>query len=285
MKRILAIFAMIFMAFNMTGCTKVPAGNVGVLFNLYGSDKGVDLKVVGPGKYWLSWNEELYLYPTFTQNYTWTQGESLSFQSVEGMVVNADVGISYALDQSKIPQIFQKYRKGVDEITDIYIRNMVRDALVTASSQMTVEDIYGPKRSVLIDTVAETVKKQVDPIGIKVEKIYWIGSIRLPKEMQAGIDAKLRATQLAQQRENELATATAEAAKKVAEAKGNAESTLLNAQAEAESIRIKANALRSNPELVELVKAEAQKAAVEKWNGELPSTMVPGSAVPFINVK
>ena len=30
----------------------------------------------------------------------------------------------------KVTDIFQKYRKGIDEITDIYIRNEVRDAMI-----------------------------------------------------------------------------------------------------------------------------------------------------------
>jgi hypothetical protein len=37
-------------------------------------------------------------------------------------------------------------------------------------------------------------------------------------------------------------------------------------------------ALGTNPNLVTLVQAE-------RWNGVLPTTMVPGSAVPFVSVK
>jgi hypothetical protein len=39
-----------------------------------------------------------------------------------------------------------------------------------------------------------------------------------------------------------------------------------------------AKALGTNPNLVTLVQAE-------RWNGVLPTTMVPGSAVPFVSVK
>jgi hypothetical protein len=52
----------------------------------------------------------------------------------------------------------------------------------------------------------------------------------------------------------------------------------LQGDAEAHAINARGKALRDNPSLVELVQAE-------KWNGVLPTTMVPGSAVPFINVK
>lgn len=63
-----------------------------------------------------------------------------------------------------------------------------------------------------------------------------------------------------------------------AEAEANAAATRLAGEAEADAIRAKGAALRDNPELINLT-------AAEKWNGQLPSTMVPGSAVPFLGVK
>lgn len=60
-------------------------------------------------------------------------------------------------------------------------------------------------------------------------------------------------------------------------AQANADATRLNGEAQADAIRAKAKALADNPALVQLVQAE-------KWNGVLPTTMVPGGAVPFINV-
>ena len=118
----------------LAACTKVPAGNVGIKVYLLGGDKGVDIEEKGPGRHWVGVNEEMYIFPTFTQNYTWAKdcqdgdctNEELGFQTVEGLAVTADVGISYHIQPDKASLIFQKYRKGVDEITDIYLRNMVR---------------------------------------------------------------------------------------------------------------------------------------------------------------
>jgi hypothetical protein len=65
-------------------CSKVPPGNVGILVNLYGDSKGVQMREVGTGRYWLTPNENLYLFPTFTQTYTWSSknAEQIKFQSV-----------------------------------------------------------------------------------------------------------------------------------------------------------------------------------------------------------
>lgn len=56
--------------FGTAGCSKVPAGEVGVKVYLLGTDKGVDHEVLGPGRYWIGINQDLYLFPIFTQNYT-----------------------------------------------------------------------------------------------------------------------------------------------------------------------------------------------------------------------
>jgi regulator of protease activity HflC (stomatin/prohibitin superfamily) len=49
-------------------------------------------------------------------------------------------------------------------------------------------------------------------------------------------------------------------------------------QAEAEVIKARGDALRENPNLIDLT-------AVEKWDGVVPNTMVPGSAIPFLGIK
>lgn len=284
MKRFMIVLALALAAFaivGLGGCSKVPAGNVGIKFNKFGSDKGVDLQEKQPGWYWTGFSWDMYTFPVFMQNYTWTRksdhgDESMSFQTIEGLSVNADVGITYQLDKTKITKIFQTYRRGVDEITDTFLRNMVRDELNKQASNLPIESVYGKGKSQLIEAVEEDVRQQVAPIGIVVDRIYWIGDLRLPDNVTRAINAKIQATQMAQQRENEVAQATAEAQKAVAEAHGKADAQLIVAQAEAQSIRIRGDALRDNPGLVQL-------NAVDKWDGQLPTYML-GGATPFINV-
>jgi regulator of protease activity HflC (stomatin/prohibitin superfamily) len=64
----------------------------------------------------------------------------------------------------------------------------------------------------------------------------------------------------------------------VIQAKAQADAVKLQGDAEAHAINARGKALRDNPSLVQLVQAE-------KWDGKLPTTMVPGQTVPFINVK
>ena len=279
--------------FGAVGCSKVPAGNVGVKVYLLGGEKGVDTQELTPGRYWIGVNEELYLFPTYSQTYTWTRqwvdenqdnavqqeelaDESISFQTVEGLVVSADVGITYEVDPTKVNTLFQKYRKGLPEITDFYLRNMVRDALVTAASTRPIESVYGAGKADLLKEVEKRVREQVAPYGIRLEKLYWAGDFRLPETVVKAINAKIQATQFAAQRANEVAAAKAEADKAIEAARGEAESKLLVAEAEAKSLRLKAEAIASNPRLVELT-------AIEKWDGKLPHYNG-GGLTPFVQI-
>lgn len=267
---------------GLAACDKVPAGNVGIKVNLLGSDKGVETEELGVGRYWIGINEELYLFPTFTQNYVWTadategspDDESVSFQTREGLTVSADVGISYSLDPGKVSLIFQKYRRGISEITDTFLRNMVRDALVVEASTQPISAVYGAGKAEIMAAVEARVRVQVSELGINIERVYWIGELRLPESVTDSLNNKIAATQRAEQRANEVAEAKAEAEKQVEQARGQAESLLLKAQAEADANRLVAESLTD-----ELLRYEAIKA----WNGSLPR-FTGADAVPFIDV-
>lgn len=166
------------MIMSLTVClSKVPAGTVGIMVDLYGSEKGVQAKQLGPGRYWVGFNQELYTFPTFTQTYTWDAGnhEEIQFQSKENLPVLADVGVTYHVTPDMVPQLFQKYRKGIDEITNIYIHNMVRDAFVEKASRLPIETIYGEGKVKLIEDAQAAVQEQVKDIGLVIEKIYLVG--------------------------------------------------------------------------------------------------------------
>lgn len=267
--------------FGMTGCDKVPSGYVGVKVNLLGGEKGVDIQPLGVGRYWIGVNEDLFLFPTFTQNYVWTADsregsetdESISFQTIEGLTVNADVGITYTINPDKVTEVFQKYRKGVTEITDTYLRNIVRDELNRASSAMKVDAAYGAGKAELMSQTLKAVQDKVGPNGIVVESIYLVSDLRLPPNVVDSINLKIAATQKAEQRNNEIATAEAQAKVVEAEANGRAKSILVEAQAQAEANRLLSQSMSD---------VLVQYRAIEKWDGQMPK--ISGSNGTMIQV-
>lgn len=259
---------------GLGGCSKVPAGYRGVIVNLYGSDKGVSEQSVGVGRYYLGWNSELYLFPTFLQNYSWKDNQSITMQTSEGLSIRTDAGITYRIQPDNVVKVFTKYRLGIDEITNTFLHNMVRDAMNEVSSTMTVEQIYGAQKEAFISKVNSIVKKEADNNGIEVEKIYLVGSFQLPESVIDSINSKIQASQNAMKVENEVATARAEAQKTIVVAEANGRQVMINAESQAKANKILAESL--TPEFV-------RYQAILKWDGKLP-TMTGSSAIPFINV-
>lgn len=279
---ILGVLAVIggLMFFSMRD--KVEAGYVGIKVNMLGTEKGVEMEELGVGRYFIGINEELFKFPTFAVNTVWDGGVdaegkpigAIKFQSVEGMEVSANVGITFSIDPAKVPVLFQRYRKGIDEISDIYLRSMVRDAFVDASANMNVNSIYGTGKSGLMAAVEQRVREQVSVYGILVERIYLNGSMILPPEVTAAISGEITANSEARQRENKIASAKADAQSAREVATGQADAILITAKAQAEANKLLAESLTTD-----LLQAQA----IESWDGVLPR-MTGSSAVPMINV-
>ena len=94
----------------------VSPGYVGVVVNLFGEDKGADAEELHVGMHWVAPWKKVYTFPIFAQNHIWDGDRSFTFQTGEGLNVNADIGISYHLPSDSIHTLFCKYRRGIDEI-------------------------------------------------------------------------------------------------------------------------------------------------------------------------
>ena len=252
----------------------ISPGYVGVVVDMMGDQKGVEAKELHVGMHWISPWKNVYQFPIFEQNNTWAgDKDAFNFQTSEGMAVSAEIGITYHLRPESIPVIFQRYRRGMDEITDVFIRNYIRDAINKSASKTCIEDLYSGKESFFED-VENHVREDLSPLGIELSRIYLIGRFHFPQNVINALNSKIEASQRAQQRENELREAEAEAKKQIAKAEGQAKCAVV--QAESES---KANYLLSQSVTEELI----QWQAVQKWDGKLPT--VTSGAMPFIQVK
>lgn len=278
----LTLSATMYVACNLT---RVPAGYRGVIVNLYGSEKGVSELSAGVGRYYMGWNREMYLFPTFLQNYSWKDEQAITMQTSEGLSIRTSAGITYNIVPDNVVKVFQKYRLGIEEITNTFLHNQVRDAMNEIASTMTVEAIYGSGKEKFISRVNQIVKKEAAENGIEVDKIYLVGSFELPRNVVDSINTKIQATQNAMRVENEVATSRAEAQKTIVDAKAAAERRVIEAEANAKQITLNAESqARANKLLSESLTPEfVQYQAILKWDGTLPTTNA-ASALPFINL-
>lgn len=288
MRKILIALSFMLASLTLTGCyERVEPGNAGVMVNRLGDEKGVDAKPLGVGRYWVGWNEDLYTFPTFKQMKSYP--EPFNFQMSDGTTIGYSIGIAYRVTPNMVTTVFQTYRKGVDDITDTDLRQKISDALNRRASKMNTDKfIDGGKDDILIGVLTD-LQKEMGPVGIEVISVSWMGKPDYPPTVVESINAKVTANQKTLQREQEVKQSTAEANKAIEEARGKAESakleadgaayaTMAAAKAEADSINLRGEALRKNPEIIQL-------ESITKWNGVLPTTMIPGATVPFVTVK
>ena len=253
----------------------VPAGYVGVRVNLY-ADKGVQNEVLGTGRYFVGINQQLFRFPTFNQLENYKQ--PFVFQSSDAMEIKARVGVEYNINPEKVATIFTTYRKGIDDITQINLRQYISDGLIKHAVKMDINELTQGGKSKLLDDVTQEIKTKLEPVGIRIIKLSWTDDLTYPEQVRQSINAKIEATQRALLRENEVAQSKAEAEKLRVAAQGEADARITKAKAEAEAIAIKAKALRDNPDILQL-------NAIDKWNGILPQYLTAGSPVPFVPVK
>ena len=262
--------------------TRIGAGFVGIEINLAGSQRGASEIPIRTG--WVFYSPlrtQIIEYPTFVQTVKWTAdtseghpvNEELVFNSKEGQEVRADVSLSYAIDAPKIPDFYVKYRSDdLDRFTHGILKDIVRNSLNEVASTYTLEDIYGENKAKFLVETRSHVQAQVAPVGVQIQQFGFIGKPRFTAAIEQAITQKTQAITDAERARNQLAVTQAEVAKSVAEAEGEAKSAIERARGEAEANRLRQASI--TPQLLEWKRLENQRAFIDRWNGELPHTVL-----------
>jgi regulator of protease activity HflC (stomatin/prohibitin superfamily) len=276
---VVAILVLTFFFNTLVRVTRIDAGYVGVEINLAGTQRGAqDIPIRTGWVFYSPLRTQIIEFPTFVQTVKWTRdlqeghpiNEEMGFNSKEGMQIFSDVSLSYAIEPSKVPEFYVKYRvNDLDNFTHGILRDIVRNSLNEVASTYNVEEIYGVQKAEFLRKVQDMVQSKVSAVGVGIQQFGFIGAPRVPDVIAQSITAKARAVQEAERARNELAMTQAEAAKKIAEAEGDAQSQITRAKGEAEANRIRQSSL--TPQLLELRRLEIQHAMVDKWNGQLPT--------------
>jgi len=275
----------IFFFNSVLNVTRIEAGYEGVEINLAGSQRGAaDIPIRTGWVFYSPLRTQIIEFPTFVQTVKWTRDmseghpihEEMSLNSKEGMQIYSDVSLSYAIDPGRVPDFYVKYRvNDLSNFTHGILRDIVRNSLNEVASTYPVEDIYGVRKAEFLKKVQEMIQAKSMPVGVGIQQFGFIGAPRVPEVIAQSITAKARAIQEAERARNELAMTQAEAAKKIAEAEGDAQSAVNRAKGEGEANRIRIASL--TPQMLELRRLENQRALIEKWNGQLPTVESAGN--------
>lgn len=192
------------------------------------------------------------------------------------------------------------YRVPAGEAENVYLNFRDIEGLASNTIERQVpnqiENVFGhysaieavQKRAQLTKDVNDAIKQSLENYPIIVESVQ-IEDIDFSRAYEQSVEDRMKAeVEVQTQKQNlekekitaEIAVTKAQAIadSTLAQAKAEAEAVILKGEAEAKAITAKTKALQANSALVELTKAE-------KWDGKLPATVLPNSALPFIDTK
>lgn len=211
--------------------------------------------------------------------------QNLSAYSRDQQPAKIIASITYHVPDSEVSKLYSQYGS-----VPAFVNSVVNRQAPTQ-----IENVFGQfnaitavqDRTRLIKELTQSIRESLkdDPIlvdSVQVENIIF--SDAYEKSVEARMQAEVEVQTQKQNLDKEaisakIAVTRAQGAadSKLAEARADGEATRIRGQAEADAIKARAAALAQNENLVELTKAE-------KWDGKLPTTMIPNTTLPFMNM-
>jgi regulator of protease activity HflC (stomatin/prohibitin superfamily) len=201
--------------------------------------------------------------------------EKVMVYSRDQQTADLYVSVNYRIASDQVEQIYSEFggREGiVNRLLDRQVPEEVKNVFGQFNAVTAIQE-----RARLSTEVQNAIQKAVTTPLLIVESVQ-IENIDFSDAYEQSIEQRMLAEVEVQKVQQNAQREKVQAEIKVIQAKAEADAVKLQGDAEAHAINARGRALRDNPSLVELVQAE-------KWNGVLPTTMVPGQTVPFINVK
>lgn len=216
------------------------------------------------------------------QNHT-TPFNALAAYSNDQQAATLRASVSWHVEPGQVSDLYKQYSD-----LDVMVSRLIARHVPTQ-----VENVFGKytaikavqNRPMFVTDVTNAIKASINgPViidSVQIENIDFSKAYedsieeRMKAEVQVETRKQQKQTEIIQG-EIQVVKANAEADSNLARATAEAEAIKLRGQAEAEAISLRAKALSSNENLVELTKAE-------RWDGKLPTTVLPGGTLPFID--
>lgn len=211
--------------------------------------------------------------------------EKVAAYSFDQQVAEMALSVNFQIDPNDVESIYRQYgstENAVARVLNPRVYEQVKNVFGQYSAQRAIQERGNMNAAVQKSLQEATAGSGITVLSVQIENIDYTDSY------EQAVEAAARAKADIERAKSELARVEQEAQQKVKQAEAEAEAKKLQADADAyatkaageataAAIRERGAALRDNPQLVNLVSAE-------RWNGVLPTTMVPGSSVPFINM-
>lgn len=253
---IVIFFVALFMLFAYSPAVFIDAGERGVVLH-FGA---VTDKIMGEGLNWINpFGNSVKEMRVIQQK---VEVDASAF-SKDLQNVSSKISVNYNLDGNRVNKIYQNFRF---EISSILISPAIHESLKATTAKFTAEELITKRESVKAN-FQSILKESLADNGVMITDVF-IKDFDFSEEFNKAVEEKVTAEQQALKEKNNLA-----------KVKYEAEQTIAKATADATSIKIKAQAVTQQGG-----KDYVQLMAIEKWDGHLPTQMIPGAAVPFIDL-
>lgn len=277
--------------------TTIPAGYVGVVYNL---DGGIEKDTLSQGWHLLSPTQTVTRYTIAREQSYMTkekqgdspENESFEIPTKEGASLEVDVAFGYSFDVERVSETFTKFRgQSGKEILTTFIKPNMQGWIKEITSRFGMMEIVATERGKINEAITEEMASRFDKYGIIIDRVS-LTDVRPDKDTDKAIKKKIRAQEelatakvnaetdkVNAEKDKEIAEINAKKDKEVAEinaekakieAKGKADAKIIEAEAEAKANERISKSL--TPELLE-------KKKIEKWNGTVPKVQGSGSTI------
>ncbi|GIW33331.1 prohibitin family protein [Meiothermus sp.] len=239
----------------------VPAGNVGVVFNVFGGVQptplGEGFRIVIPGI------QSVILYDARLKEVTLAKGpapsgattpgeDAINARSKEGLDIGVDVTVQYRIKRDEAPLLHRNLGPNyLETLITPQIRSKVRDAV----GLFNAAELISTQRTQLEAAVTKELREDLGAQHIELISVL-LRRIDIPPSVAKVIEEKQTAEQQVQVEVNRRQQAEIAAQRAVVQAKGERDAAILRAEGEAQAIRLRGEALRQSPQVIQLTVAE-----------------------------
>ncbi|MBN2096019.1 prohibitin family protein [Candidatus Peregrinibacteria bacterium] len=253
----------------LDGLVSVPPGHVGII---YDRGRGVLAKELPEGLHLkIPFWQVSYLMDVRTQEYTMSvspgegaiySDDSMTAPTADGQTVKVDATVLFHVDRDKAAELFQSV--GPDYIQKI-VRTISRSQIRAVIANYSAIDVYAKKRAEAEVKINEVIKKLFAEKDIILESVL-LRHIAFSPEYASAIEEKQVAEQKIQKAEFQRL-----------EAEKLKEKKIIEAEADAEAIRLKGETLRANPQVI-------QYEFVQKMAPDINWGVLPDDILPMLNL-
>ena len=237
----------------------------------------------------------------------------INVYTIDGQPVDALITVNHRIsggDEKTLKRLYNEFGATFDYESRV-LRKQAVDRVKGVIGRINVTDLTNERDKVRVNSLDAARKAaaiyNIDVVDLQISDIQY--SKRYIQKVEEASSAKAEVERARQEKRQVIEkseairiAAKANADKAIEEARGRAQSRKLQAdatayaiakereaeasgirligQARAEALQKQAEALKAAPGLIEFTRAEAMK----NWKGDVPRQMIPGAAIPFMDV-